>query len=104
MIVVNRFRIPEVETATFLAKGRAAVEVLGRREGFLTADLGRNLDDASLWTITTRWRNVGSYRRALQGDESKMVVVPLLSLAVDEPSAYDDVEWVGHNQARGTVT
>ena len=70
MIVVNRFRIPEVETATFLAKGRAAVEVLGRREGFLTADLGRNLDDASLWTITTRWRNVGSYRRALQGAAS----------------------------------
>ncbi len=101
MIVVNRFRVPETETETFLAQGRAALEVLRQRDGFLTADLGRNLDEASLWTITTRWRNVGSYRRALNGYEAKMVVVPLLSLAIDEPSAYDEVGLVGENQARG---
>ena len=33
---------------------------------------------------------MGSYRRALQGYESKVVVVPLLSEALDEPSAYED--------------
>lgn len=103
MIVVNRFRVPDADTARFLDQGRAAVEVLSQRDGFLTADLGRNLDEAALWTITTRWRNVGSYRRALQGYESKMVVVPLLSLAIDEPSAYDAVELVGENQARGSA-
>lgn len=101
MIVLNRFQVPESETDTFLRQGRAAVAVLAERDGFVSADLARNLDEPSLWTITTRWRDVGSYRRALQGYEAKAVVVPLLSLAVDEPSAYDDVERVGENQARG---
>jgi hypothetical protein len=95
VIVLNRFRVPVSETDTFLASARAAVAVLSERAGF-----GRNLDDPGLWTITTRWRDVGSYRRALQGYESKVVVVPLLSLAIDEPSAYDDPELVGDNLAR----
>ena len=101
VIVLNRFRVPDSDADGFLAAARAAVAVLEQREGFVSADLGRNLDDPSLWTITSRWRNVGSYRRALQGNQSKMVVVPLLSLAIDEPSAYDDAELVGENQARG---
>jgi hypothetical protein len=29
-----------------------------------------------------------------------MTVVPLLSLAIDEPSAYDDVDLVGENRPR----
>ena len=98
--MLNRFRVPEAQTDTFLSQGRAAVAVLTERTGFVSADLGRNLDDPELWTITTRWRDVGSYRRALQGYESKMVVVPLLSLAIDEPSAYDDADLVGTNEAR----
>lgn len=100
MIVLNRFRVPDSDTDTFLQQGQAAVDVLSARTGFVSADLGRNLDEPTLWTITTRWQNVGSYRRALQGNESKMVVVPLLSLAIDEPSAYDDVDLVGENVAR----
>jgi quinol monooxygenase YgiN len=100
VIVLNRFRVPESDTETFLQQGQAAVDVLSARAGFVSADLGRNLDEPTLWTITTRWQNVGSYRRALQGNESKMVVVPLLSLAIDEPSAYDDVDLVGENLAR----
>ncbi|HEX8511222.1 MAG TPA: antibiotic biosynthesis monooxygenase family protein [Propionibacteriaceae bacterium] len=100
MIVLNRFRVPETQTDIFVSQGRTVVAVLSDRAGFLSADLGRNLDDPELWTITTRWLNVGSYRRALQGYESKMVVVPLLSLALDEPSAYDDVDLVGVNEAR----
>ena len=100
VIVLNRFRVPQTQTNTFVSQGRAAVAVLTERPGFVSADLGRNLDDPELWTITTRWRNVGSDRRALQGYESKMVVVPLLSLAIDEPSAYDDADLVGVNEAR----
>jgi hypothetical protein len=100
VIVLTRFVVPDSEVDTFVARGSAAVAVLSDRDGFVSADFGRNLDDPSLWTLTTRWQNVGSYRRALQGNESKMVVVPLLSLAIDEPSAYDDVELVGDNRAR----
>ena len=100
MIVLTRFVVPESDVDSFVERGAAAVTVLSSRAGFVSADFGRNLDDQSLWTLTTRWQNVGSYRRALQGNESKMVVIPLLSLAIDEPSAYDDVELVGDNRAR----
>ena len=100
MIVLSRFRVPEAKTADFEVQGKAAVAMLGAREGFISADFGRNIDEPELWTITTRWRDVGSYRRALQGYESKMVVVPLLSLAIDEPSAYDEARLVGENQSR----
>ncbi len=90
MIALARFRLDDTRGADFLDQARAAIAVLEARPGFLTADLARNLDDPQLWTLTTRWRNVGSYRRALQGYESKMVVTPLLSLAIDEPTAYED--------------
>ncbi|HEY5821448.1 MAG TPA: antibiotic biosynthesis monooxygenase family protein [Propionibacteriaceae bacterium] len=103
MIVLNRFRVETSDEDAFVDQARAAVAVLGSRDGFVSVDFGRNLDEPTLWTITTRWTNVGSYRRALQGYESKVAVVPLLSRAIDEPSAYDDLEFVGENQARGSA-
>ncbi len=102
MIVLTRFRVPDGDRADFEARARVAVGVLAVRPGFVSADLGRNVDDPEPWTVTTRWQNVGSYRRALQGNESKMVVVPLLSLAIDEPTAYEEPELVGENLARDT--
>jgi hypothetical protein len=36
-----------------------------------------------------RWRDVGSYRRALSSYDVKVTAVPLLSRALDEPSAYE---------------
>jgi quinol monooxygenase YgiN len=88
VMVITRFRV--VEPDGFVGRIHAALAVLRARTGFLTADLERNLDEPELWVLVTRWENVGSYRRALQGYESKMVVVPLLSEALDEPSAYED--------------
>jgi hypothetical protein len=89
MIVLSRFRVP-VDDVEFVDQARLAIAVLEGRAGFVSVDFGRNVDEPELWTITTRWQNVGSYRRALQGYESKVVVVPLLSRAIDEPSAYED--------------
>ena len=101
MLVLTRFRVPAAEDPSFVERAQAAIAVLRQRAGLLSLDLGRNLDEPDLWTITTRWVDVGSYRRALSGIESKSVVVPLLSLAVDEPTAYEDPELVGENWARG---
>jgi hypothetical protein len=42
--------------------------------------------------LTTRWEHVGAYRRALSAYDVKLNAVPLLSRAVDEPSAYEVVE------------
>ncbi|MFX4272792.1 antibiotic biosynthesis monooxygenase family protein [Propionibacteriaceae bacterium Y1685] len=101
MIVLTRFQVPESEAPEFLAKAAAAAEVLQARPGLLSLDLARNIDDPQLWTLTTRWADVGSYRRALSGMESKMVVVPMLSMAIDEPSAYERADLVGDNVPRG---
>jgi hypothetical protein len=87
-MVITRFRV--VQPAAFVDRVDAALAVLRTRAGFRDAALERNLDDHELWALVTRWENVGSYRRALQGYEAKMVVVPLLSEALDEPSAYED--------------
>jgi quinol monooxygenase YgiN len=88
VLVITRFRVPDADG--FVERVDSALAVLRTREGFEAADLQRNIDESDLWVLVARWRNVGSYRRALQGYESKMVVVPLLSEAVDEPSAYED--------------
>ena len=101
MIVLSRFRVGAHAEAGFRVQAEAAIAVLRARDGLLSLDFGRNLDEPELWTITTRWADVGSYRRALSGIESKSVVVPLLSLAVDEPSAFESPELVGENWARG---
>ncbi|OYN93448.1 antibiotic biosynthesis monooxygenase [Enemella evansiae] len=97
MMVVNRFRAG----TGFEERVRPALELLRTKDGFVDAELGQNLDEPELWVLVTRWQNVGSYRRALSGMESKMTIVPLLSEAIDEPSAYDSPDQVGENRPRG---
>ncbi len=101
VFVLTRFRVPEAETAEFEDAARAAIAVLSARPGAESVDLVRNLDDPDLWAIVGRWADVGSYRRALGGMESRMVVMPLLSRAIDEASAYLDPGEVGVNVPRG---
>ena len=90
MLVITRFRTSQPDMLG--ERVDRALAVLRDRPGFEEADLVRNLDEPELWALLLRWRDVGSYRRALQGYESKVTVVPLLSEALDEPSAYEDPE------------
>lgn len=90
-MVVNRFRVPAERAAEFRERLQAAYEVLAAQRGFEDGGVGRNVDDPELWLLSTRWRDVGSYRRALSAYEVKLTAVPVLSLAVDEPSAYEAV-------------
>ncbi len=90
MIVVNRFRVPAEQQERFRADLQAAAEVLAQRPGFLRSRLGRNTDDPELWVLTTEWEGVGAYRRALSAYDVKLTAVPVLSRAIDEPSAYED--------------
>lgn len=91
MIVVNRFSVPLAEGETFRELVQAAYDALAQQKGFVDGTIGRNLDDPELWVLETRWSNVGSYRRALSAYEVKLTAVPVLSRAIDEPSAFEPV-------------
>jgi quinol monooxygenase YgiN len=92
VLVVNRFRVPVDDGPAFLADLQDALAALAERPGHLDGTIGRNLDDPTLWVLSTRWEHVGAYRRALSAYDVKLRAVPLLSRAVDEPSAYEVVE------------
>jgi quinol monooxygenase YgiN len=92
VFVVIRFRVGETEQGEFAERVRTAVEVLAKQKGFVSAQVGRNVDDPELLALNLQWENVGSYRRALSPYEVKVSAVPLLSQAIDEPTAYEDLE------------
>lgn len=92
MLVVSRFRVSEDEAGEFRPGLQRAHEALAERPGYAAGWIGRNLDDPTLWTLVTRWENVGAYRRALSAYDVKLHAVPLLSRAIDEPSAFEVVE------------
>ena len=92
MIVVNRFRVSAAEQEDFRVDLQRAREALAERPGHLGSRVGRNADDPGLWVLTTEWESVGAYRRALSAYDVKFTAVPVLSRAIDEPSAYELVE------------
>lgn len=100
MLAFSRFRVPPDTETSFVERAEAAASFFRTRPGNLSADLVRNLDEPDLWAIQTTWENVGSYRRAYNGYEAKMVLVTLMSEAIDEPSAYDAPDAVGDNIPR----
>lgn len=89
VIVITRYTVPEADIEAFRADATAAVDVLSRRPGFRGHRIGRAADDPSLWTVVTEWDGPGYYRRALSDFDVKVTAVPLLSRAIDEPSAFE---------------
>ncbi|GAW49913.1 uncharacterized protein PD653_3422 [Nocardioides sp. PD653] len=89
MLVVNRFRVPLEEGETFRAELETAHVALAACVGYVDGEIGRNVDEPGLWVLTTRWENVGSYRRALSSYDVKLRAVMVLSRAIEEPSAYE---------------
>lgn len=101
-MAISRFRVPG-DASGFQAGAEAVVARFAASAGSLGVDLVQNLDEPELWAIVSRWVDVGSYRRAFNGTDAKLVLLPLLSLAIDEPSAYAEPASVGENCPRGTV-
>ncbi len=100
MIAISRFRVGQAGQAQFTADAEVAVAQFAASAGCLGAELVRNLDEPDLWAIVTRWEQVGDYRRAFNGTPAKLALIPLLSQAIDEPSAYDRPDEVGDNVPR----
>jgi hypothetical protein len=91
VIVVTRFRVPEQDQTAFRGDLERARETLAGQAGFVRGSIGRNVDDPELWLLTTEWDGPGTYRRALSAYDVKLAAVPVLSRALDEPSAYEPV-------------
>ncbi|AQP44264.1 antibiotic biosynthesis monooxygenase [Tessaracoccus flavus] len=98
MLVINRFANQD---PSFAVEAREVVSWWSGRPGCLGIDVVQNLDDPRLWALVGRWESVGDYRRSFNGYEAKMVLTPLLSRAVDEPSAFLPPDEVGVNLPRG---
>jgi hypothetical protein len=92
VLVVNRFRVPVPEGESFRADLETAREALAACAGYAGGEIGRNVDDPELWVLSTRWADVGSYRRALSSYDVKLRAVATLGRALEEPSAYERVE------------
>jgi hypothetical protein len=67
----------------------AVLDVLSRRPGFTGGWVGRAADDVTHRVLVVHWRSVGDCRRALSSVDVRMTAMPVLSRALDEPSAYE---------------
>ena len=101
MVVVIRFRDDD---AGFVDELQTAKSALAACAGYEFGAVGRNVDDPSLWTLVTHWRDTGSYRRALSSYDVKLNAVPILSRALDEPTAYETAGDGPMNEAGARVT
>ncbi len=89
MIAVARFDVPLASASDFRAELEGVRDVLAEAAGFVGGEVGQNLDEPTLWVLTTRWENVGSYRRALSSTRAKLEAIPILARAIDEAGAYE---------------
>jgi heme-degrading monooxygenase HmoA len=89
MIAVARFDVPLASASSFRAELEGVRDVLAEATGFIGGEVGQNLDEPTLWVLTTRWENVGSYRRALSSTRAKLEAIPVLARAIDEAGAYE---------------
>jgi hypothetical protein len=92
LVVVNRFTAADAEAPALREALEGALALMATKPGYAGGEVGRNVDDPALWVLSTRWENVGGYRRALSSYEGKLHLAPLLGRALHEPSAYEVAE------------
>lgn len=85
--VVTRYRV--TDGPAFRARAEGALEAFAGCAGFVSGRVGRNIDEADLWSLSVEFADVGSYRRALGSYAVKVAAVPVMYEALDEPSAYE---------------
>lgn len=91
LLVVSRYRVAPEDRDRFVDDAERAIDVLAEQVGFLSASIGQSTDEVGLLVVRSEWTGVGAYRRALSSYAVKLSAVPLLSTAVDEPSAFEVV-------------
>lgn len=89
MLVLTRFDVPVPQGEEFLELAQAALAAFRARPGYVRGRVGRAVDDATVWVLTTEWESVAAYRRSLSGFDVKVHGITLLARAREEISAFE---------------
>lgn len=89
--VVVRFDVSGERADECRRQLEGALDLLTRQPGCESGSLAQCLDESDVVQLTTRWSQVGDWRRALSRPEVKMDLTPLLVRCRTEPSAFDVV-------------
>ena len=84
-----RLRFQSADVPALMGHLRECVAVLATYDGFVDARLARAIDDDRIIVMDMGWATVGAYRRALSSYEVKVAVVPVISQAIDEATAFE---------------
>ena len=94
-LVIVRLRVPSAEASGFRGQASHALSGLAGMPGFVSAELGRNLDDPELWVLRLTFTGIGASRRALTGRGATIGFAPVWRYALDEPSTFEVLESAG---------
>ena len=86
-VALLRFRSGDVPA--LMVQLRESVALLSTKDGFINAHVVRAIDDPELIVMQLGWDTVGAYRHALSSYDVKVQVVPVISQALDEPTAFE---------------
>jgi hypothetical protein len=89
-----------------MADLRDAAALFATFPGFVDARISRAIDEGDVIVLELAWETVGAYRRALSSYDVKVSVVPVISRAIDEPTAYEVLhvrDMSGSADARGAL-
>ncbi|GAA3857735.1 hypothetical protein GCM10022243_24150 [Saccharothrix violaceirubra] len=89
MLLACRFTVAEADASAFTDRVAKALALLTAQPGVRAGRLTRSTDQHDLFLLTVEFESVPAYRRALSPFEVREAVVPLLSTAHPEPSAFE---------------
>ncbi|GAA0401360.1 hypothetical protein Acor_38600 [Acrocarpospora corrugata] len=89
MLAVIRYSVPEAQTDQYTTQAREILDLFASQDGFVRGQVSRSVDEPNLWALVSEWEGAGFYRRALSS--ARMVMYPLMTLMINEPSGYEQV-------------
>jgi heme-degrading monooxygenase HmoA len=61
MFAIARFMVPLGDAANFEIQLDDALAAFSGCTGYVSGEIGQNLDDPTLWSLVTHWANVGKF-------------------------------------------
>lgn len=62
---------------------------ISKEPGFIKLNLVKSTDEPVTWILIQEWDLIGNARRAINSSKNRMIVWPVLSTALDQPSFFE---------------